>query len=203
MAAQNKVTQDYLAKIPFRESLKSRLTELANYEKIGVPFIEKGKYYFFKNDGLQNQSVLYVKNTLDGEAQVLLDPNKLSDDGTVALKGIKFSRDGKYMSYAISRSGSDWEEIYVMDLATRSLTQDKIEWAKFSSVSWCGNGFYYSAYDAPKKGKEFSNVRISQDFLSQNRYGTECRQTILRKQELSETFLLVVRTRGRKRRIRL
>ena len=158
VAAQNKVTQDYLAKIPFRESLKSRLTELANYEKIGVPFIEKGKYYFFKNDGLQNQSVLYVKNTLDGEAQVLLDPNKLSDDGTVALKGIKFSRDGKYMSYAISRSGSDWEEIYVMDLATRSLTQDKIEWAKFSSVSWCGNGFYYSAYDAPKKGKEFSNV---------------------------------------------
>ena len=105
VAAQNKVTQDYLAKIPFRESLKSRLTELANYEKIGVPFIEKGKYYFFKNDGLQNQSVLYVKNTLDGEAQVLLDPNKLSDDGTVALKGIKFSRDGKYMSYAISRSG--------------------------------------------------------------------------------------------------
>ena len=158
VAAQNKVTQDYLAKIPFRENLKNRLTELANYEKIGVPFIEKGKYYFFKNDGLQNQSVLYVKNTLDGEAQVLLDPNKLSDDGTVALKGIKFSRDGKYMSYAISRSGSDWEEIYVMDLATRSLTQDKIEWAKFSSVSWCGNGFYYSAYDAPKKGKEFSNV---------------------------------------------
>ena len=202
VAAQNKVTQDYLAKIPFRESLKNRLTELANYEKIGVPFIEKGKYYFFKNDGLQNQSVLYVKNTLDGEAQVLLDPNKLSDDGTVALKGIKFSRDGKYMSYAISRSGSDWEEIYVMDLATRSLTQDKIEWAKFSSVSWCGNGFYYSAYDAPKKGKEFSNVNEYHKIFY-HKIGTAQSADKLRKQELSETFLLVVRTRGRKRRIRL
>ncbi len=156
--AENKITHDYLSKIPFRQNLKNRLTELADYEKIGVPFIEKSKYYFFKNDGLQNQSVLYVKNTLDGEAEVLLDPNKLSEDGTVALKSIQFSRDGKYMSYAISRSGSDWEEIYVMDLATKQLTADKIEWAKFSSISWHGDGFYYSAYDAPAKGKEFSNV---------------------------------------------
>lgn len=156
--AQNKVTQGYLSQIPFRDQLKKRLTELADYEKIGTPFVHKGKYYFFKNDGLQNQSVLYVKNTLDGEASVLLDPNKLSDDGTVALKSIDFSRDGKYMSYAISRSGSDWEEIFVMDLATKQLTKDHIEWAKFSSLSWQGNGFYYSAYDSPAKGKEFSNV---------------------------------------------
>ena len=155
--AQNKVTYDYLAQIPFRDKLRQRLTDLANYEKIGVPFVEKGKYYFFKNDGLQNQSVLYVKNSLDAEAEVLLDPNKLSDDGTVALKGIQFSRDGKYMSYAISRSGSDWEEIYIMNLATRELTKDKIEWAKFSSISWYKDGFYYSAY-TPVKGKEYSSV---------------------------------------------
>lgn len=156
--AQNKVTQDYLSQIPFREQLKNRLTELADYEKIGTPFVHKGKYYFFKNDGLQNQSVLYVKNSLDGEASVLLDPNTLSEDGTVALKSIDFSRDGKYMSYAISRSGSDWEEIFVMDLATKQLTKDHIKWAKFSSLSWEGSGFYYSAYDSPEKGKEFSNV---------------------------------------------
>ncbi len=156
--AENKITQDYLSKIPFRENLKKRLTEIVDYEKIGTPFVKNGKYYFYKNDGLQNQSVLYVKNSLDGEAEVLLDPNKLSDDGTVALKGTDFSSDGKYMSYAISRSGSDWEEIYVMDLTSKQLIKDKIEWAKFSSVSWKGDGFFYSAYDAPKQGKEFSNV---------------------------------------------
>jgi prolyl oligopeptidase len=153
--------------------LKKQLTDLANYEKYGTPFVKHGKYYFFKNDGLQNQSVLYViDNGVETDnypslqnATILLDPNKLSDDGTVALKSVDFSNDGKYMSYSISRSGSDWEEIYVMDLENvktdnyPSLLPDKIEWAKFSSVSWCGNGFYYSAYDAPTaKGTEFSNV---------------------------------------------
>lgn len=156
--AQNKVTEDYLSKIPFRPQLQNRLTELVNYEKIGIPFKKKGKYYFYKNDGLQNQSVLYVKETLNGEATVLLDPNKLSEDGTVALSGISFSNDGKYLAYTISRSGSDWREIYVMDLATKVLLEDHIVWAKFSSAAWCGNGFYYSAYDAPVAGKEFSNM---------------------------------------------
>ncbi|MDR0394436.1 MAG: prolyl oligopeptidase family serine peptidase [Tannerella sp.] len=156
--AENEVTQAYLAKIPFREPLKQRLTDLTNYEKIGMPFKKHGKYYYYKNDGLQNQSVLYVKETLDGEASVLLDPNKLSDDGTVALSGISFSNDGKYMAYTISRSGSDWREIYVMDLVTRQLTSDHIQWAKFSGAQWQKDGFYYSAYDAPEEGKEFSNV---------------------------------------------
>ena len=156
---QNEVTDNYLAQIPYREELRKRLTDIVNYEKFGTPFVKNGKYYFFKNDGLQNQSVLYVKSTLDGEAEMLLDPNTLSKDGTVALKSIDFSRDGKYMSYAISRSGSDWEEIYVMNLETKKLTDDKIEWAKFASISWYKDGFYYSAYDKPKeKGKEFSNV---------------------------------------------
>ncbi|HCC51897.1 MAG TPA: S9 family peptidase, partial [Porphyromonadaceae bacterium] len=156
--AENKVTQAYLAKIPFREQLKQRLTELTDYEKIGMPFKKHGKYYYYKNDGLQNQSVLYVKETLDGESSVLLDPNKLSDDGTVALSGISFSNDGRYLAYTISRSGSDWREIYVMDLATKQLTPDHIKWAKFTGAEWQKDGFYYSAYDAPEAGKEFSNV---------------------------------------------
>jgi len=169
--AENAVTQAYLAKIPFREKIKQRLTELINYEKIGTPFVKHGKYYFFKNDGLQNQSVLYEipsdsptggeNSSLVGrlkEAIVLLDPNKLSDDGTVALKSIDFSNDGKYMSYSISRSGSDWEEVYVMDLASKQLTGDTIKWAKFTSLSWLGDGFFYSAYEAAADGKEFSNV---------------------------------------------
>lgn len=156
--AQNQVTNDYLAQIPFREPLLKRLTDLANYEKIGAPFKKNGKYYFYKNDGLQNQSVLYVQDALNGEPRVFLDPNKLSDDGTVALTGVSFSNQGQYAAYTISRSGSDWTEIYVMDVATGKLLDDHIEWAKFSDASWQGDGFYYSAYDAPKKGKEFSNV---------------------------------------------
>ncbi|MDR2293128.1 MAG: prolyl oligopeptidase family serine peptidase [Prevotellaceae bacterium] len=156
--AENKITQNYLENIPFRDKLKQRLTSIVNYEKIGTPFKKHGKYYFFKNNGLQNQSVLYVKETIDGAASILLDPNTLSDDGTIALSGISFSNNGKYLAYTISRSGSDWREIYVMDLSTRQLTNDHIEWAKFTNASWVGDGFYYSAYDAPEKGKEYSNV---------------------------------------------
>lgn len=156
--AENKVTFDYLSKIPFRQALKERLTNLANYEKIGVPFKKNGKYYFYKNDGLQNQSVLYEQDSLDGEAKVVLDPNKLSDDGTVALAGISFSKDGKYLAYLIARSGSDWNEIFVKDLATGELTDDHIQWAKVTGASWQGDGFYYSAYDAPVEGKEYSNA---------------------------------------------
>jgi prolyl oligopeptidase len=157
---ENKVTQDYLRRIPFRKKLKKRLTELADYERIGIPFKNKktGKYYYYRNDGLQNQSVLYEKETLDGEPKILLDPNTLSDDGTVALSGISFSNDGKYLAYTISRSGSDWREIYVMDLANRQLTSDSIKWAKFTGAAWQKDGFYYSAYDAPQAGKEFSNM---------------------------------------------
>ncbi|MDR0542915.1 MAG: S9 family peptidase, partial [Dysgonamonadaceae bacterium] len=156
--AENQVTNEYLTQIPFREQLKQRLTDLVNYERIGIPQKKNGKYYFFKNNGLQNQNVLYVKNSLDGEATILLDPNTLSTDGTVALAGISLSNDGKYMAYTLSRSGSDWREIYVIDLATRKLLDDHILWAKFSGASWKGDGFYYSAYDAPTAGKEFSNV---------------------------------------------
>jgi prolyl oligopeptidase len=156
--AQNQVTNNYLNKIPFRNALLDKLTELSNYEKIGAPFKKQNRYYFFKNDGLQNQSVLYVQETPDGEASVFLDPNKLSDDGTVALASISFSNDGKHMAYIVSRSGSDWREIYVMDVVSGDLLDDHIVWAKSTGAAWRGNGFYYSAYDIPEKGSKYSGV---------------------------------------------
>ena len=156
--AQNQVTNSYLEKLPFKEELLKRLTKLSNYEKIGTPFKKNGKFYFFKNNGLQNQSVLYQLETLDAEPKVILDPNELSEDGTVALSGISFSKDGKYMAYTISRSGSDWREIYVLDLKTNKTLPDHVKWAKFSGATWHKDGFYYSAYDAPHKGKEYSHV---------------------------------------------
>ena len=156
--AQRKVTEDYLSQIPFRESLRKRLTELNDYVKPGMPFKRNGMYYFYGNNGLQNQSVLYRSENLEDEPEVFLDPNTLSDDGTVALTGTSFSNDGKYMAYMISRSGSDWTEIYVMDVKTKELLSDHIEWAKFTGAAWDGDGFYYSAYPRPEAGKEFSNA---------------------------------------------
>ncbi len=175
---ENAITREYLDKIPFREQLKQRLTELSNYEKFGTPFKKHGKYYYFRNDGLQNQSVLYVKESLNGDAKVVLDPNKLSDDGTVALNDISFSKDGQYLAYTISRSGSDWVEIYVMDLATQKLTNDHIVWAKFTTAVWEGNGFYYSRYDAPEEGKEYSNVNENHK-IYYHQIGTEQNQDVL------------------------
>ena len=155
--AQNKVTNEYLAHIPFRNELKKRLTTLMNYPKYGSPFKKNGQYFFLKNNGLQNQSVLYRLKTLQAEPEVLIDPNTLSADGTVALSHYAFSKDGKYLGYSIARSGSDWNEIFVMDVATKQLLTDHIKWSKSSGISWQGNGFYYSAYDAPVTGKEYSN----------------------------------------------
>lgn len=153
---QNKVTDAYFATIPFRDKLKERLTALVNYEKYGTPFEKNGKTYYFHNTGLQNQSVLYVLDTPEAEPRVVLDPNKLSDDGTVALQNFSFSNDGKYLAYVISRSGSDWNEVYVIDLNTNKLLEDHIEWAKFTDAQWLGDGFFYSAYDAPKDGNVLS-----------------------------------------------
>jgi prolyl oligopeptidase len=178
VAAENRLTAASLDRIPFRHALRQRLTALTDYEKYGLPFKKHGKYYYFKNDGLQNQSVLYVKETLDGPASVLLDPNRLSDDGTVALSDLSFSKDGRYLAYTVSRSGSDWREICVMDQATRQLTPDHTQWAKFTDASWCGDGFYYSAYDAPEAGREYSNVNENHK-IYYHRLGTEQRADIL------------------------
>ena len=154
--AENKVTNAYLAKIPQRDKYLRRLKQVVNYEKVYTPFEKNGKWYVYKNDCMQNHAVLYQMDRLGGEQRVFLDPNKLSDDGTVALKNISFSNDGRYFAYVISRSGSDWEEIYVMDVKTGKLLPDHIVWAKFTGADWLGDGFYSSAYDAPEKGKETS-----------------------------------------------
>lgn len=157
--AENKLTQDYLSTIPFREKIRGRLKQLNNYKRSGMPSKENdGKYYFFENDGTRNQSVLFRMDSLGATPEVFLDPNTLSDDGTVALTGTFQSRDGKYTAYTVSRSGSDWTEIYVLDTATGELLPDHIEWAKFTGAAWNGDGFYYSAYDRPEAGKEFSNA---------------------------------------------
>lgn len=153
---QNKVTDKYLDQIKFRDELNERLTEVWNYPKYGVPFRKGGYIFFFKNDGLQDQSVLYIQEDLDAEAEVLLDPNTFSEDGTVALSQISVSNDGKYLGYSIARGGSDWNEIYVMDIQSRELFDDHIKWVKFSDISWKGDGFYYSAYGAPDKGEELT-----------------------------------------------
>lgn len=154
--AENAITNEYLNSIPFRSQLKSRYEKIWNYPKVGIPFKEGGRYFFYKNDGLQNQSVLYTQKTLDDKAELLLDPNTLSEDGTVAVSGIKPSKDGKYLAYSISRGGSDWNEIVVMDIESRKMLNDSINWVKFSTISWYNDGFYYSCYDAPKEGTVLS-----------------------------------------------
>lgn len=159
--AENRLTQGYLSRIPFREDLRKRLTELNDFTKGRLPRRNNdGRVYYYENDGLKNQSVLYRKPDFsDKDVEVFLDPNKLSDDGTVALTGVSQSENGKLTAYTISRSGSDWTEIYVMDTDSKKLLDDHIEWAKFTGAAWQGDdGFYYSAYPRPEKGKEFSNA---------------------------------------------
>lgn len=154
---ENEITQNYLKKIPFREDVKRRLTELANFEKWSAPRKVKDKYYFFYNDGLQNQSILYVRDSATNKETIALDPNKLSTDGTVALQQINFSNDGRYLAYTITRNGSDWNEIYVKDMSTGQVLDDHIVWAKFTDAQWLGDGFFYSAYDAPEDAKSSKN----------------------------------------------
>lgn len=154
--AQNKVTFDYLKQIPFRQQLKDRLTKLFNYPKQTAPF-RKGNYYFYyKNDGLQNQSVLYVTEDISKPGKVLLDPNTLSTNGTVALSVLSVSPDGKILAYAISKAGSDWNEIYFKEIESGKQLSDTLNWVKFSGIAWYQNGIYYSGYVQPKKGKELT-----------------------------------------------
>lgn len=149
--AENKITFDFLKAIPAREKIRERLTELWNYERFGTPSREGGRYFITRNDGLQNQSVLYTMDSLAGETRLLLDPNKLSTDGTVALKGSAVSDDGRLMAYGLSTSGSDWEEWKVRDVATAKDLDDDLKWVKFSGASFTkdGKGFFYSRYDEP------------------------------------------------------
>lgn len=169
--AQNEVTFNYLKSIPFRKDLQDRLTELWNYEKIGAPFKEGDYIYFSKNDGLQDQYVIYRKKTEEATPEIFLDPNKFSEDGTTSLAGMNFSEDGKTLAYAISEGGSDWRKIIIMDAETREVKEDTIVDVKFSGLSWKGNeGFYYSSYDKPE-GSELS-AKTDQHKLYYHKLGT-------------------------------
>jgi prolyl oligopeptidase len=154
---QNRVTFSYLDKIPYREKLNARLTQLYNYPRISAPFHRGETYFFTKNDGLQNQSVFYIQKGVNGTPEVFLDPNKFSPDGTSVLSAFSLSKDGKYVAYGISQGGSDWVTLSVMEVDSRNKLADEVKWMKASGVAWQGDGFYYSRYPEPQKGKELSS----------------------------------------------
>jgi prolyl oligopeptidase len=154
VTAENEVTDAYLANIPYRAAVRKRLGELYNYAKYSAPFHRGQRYFFYKNEGLQNQSVLYMQSGIDGNAEVLIDPNTFSRDGTSRLTAFAPSLDGSLAVYGISRGGSDWQEFHVIDLSTKRTLDDTLKWVKVSNIGWQGHGFYYSRYDAPAAGKE-------------------------------------------------
>ncbi|MFN0202838.1 MAG: S9 family peptidase, partial [Bacteroidia bacterium] len=148
--AQNEATQGYLGNIGFRDSIFNRMKEIWNYPKYSVPTKHGAHFFYYKNDGLQNQSILYKQTGLNGKAEVFLDPNKLSKDGTTAISGIYFSNDNKYMTYSVSKAGSDWNEFYTKDVETGEQLKDELKWIKFSGAAWFKNGFFYTRYPEPK-----------------------------------------------------
>ncbi|MCC3585538.1 prolyl oligopeptidase family serine peptidase [Microcoleus sp. PH2017_30_WIL_O_A] len=178
--AQNAVTFGYLSQIPAREKIKQRLTKLWDYEKYGIPFKQGDRYFYYKNDGLQNQSVLYTLTSLDGEPKVLIDPNTLSEDGTVALGGIALSEDGQLMAYGLSISGSDWQEWKVRDVETGEDLSDHLKWLKFSGAAWThdGKGFFYSRYDEPNEKTKLEDVNYYQK-LFYHKLGTPQSEDVL------------------------
>ncbi|HEY9743754.1 MAG TPA: prolyl oligopeptidase family serine peptidase [Coleofasciculaceae cyanobacterium] len=178
--AQNQVTFGYLAQIPAREQIKQRVTQLWNYERYGIPFKEGERYFYSKNDGLQNQSVLYTLTSLDAEPRVLLDPNTFSEDGTIALSGVAISEDGKLMAYGLSTSGSDWNEWKVLDVETSENLPDHLNWVKFSGASWThdGQGFFYSRYDEPNEASKLEDINYYQK-LYYHKLGTPQSEDIL------------------------
>ncbi|NJM71531.1 MAG: S9 family peptidase [Scytonema sp. RU_4_4] len=178
--AQNKVTFGYLQEIPAREKIKQRLTKLWDYEKYSVPFKEGNRYFYFKNNGLQNQSVLYTLKTLDAEPKVLLDPNTLSEDGTVALSGTVISEDGNFLAYGLSTAGSDWQEWKVRDIETGIDLKDQLKWIKFSGASWTNDskGFFYSRYDEPNEKTKLEDVNYYQK-LYYHKLGTPQSEDLL------------------------
>ncbi|MDB9732237.1 prolyl oligopeptidase family serine peptidase [Polaribacter sp.] len=176
--AENSVTFDYLSKIPYREQLKDRLTQLWNYEKIGTPYKEGAYTYFSKNNGLQNQSVIYRKKSEKGTAEVFLDPNTFSEDATTSLGTLSFSKDGKTAAYSISEGGSDWRKIIVLDAVNKIIKEDTLIDVKFSGISWYKNeGFYYASYDKPK-GSELS-AKTDQHKLYYHKLGTSQKEDMV------------------------
>lgn len=154
--AQNEVSQSYLSRIPFRDQIKDRMTELFDYERLSAP-MQVGEYFFFyKNDGLQNQPVIYFQKGKDAEPQVFIDPNAMSAGGTISISLLEASPDDKYIAYSQSEAGSDWSKIYIREIATNTQLSDELVWVKFSGASWTEEGFYYSRYPAPAQGQELS-----------------------------------------------
>jgi prolyl oligopeptidase len=154
--AENKLTFAYLKKIPYREKIRQRITEIYNYPKYSSPFRAGDNYFFYKNDGLQNQSVIYIQKALEGKPEVFLDPNKVSPDGTVRIGLVDFSNDNRYVAIARSEAGSDWQQLRVMEVESKKELSDVIQWVKFSGAAWQGKGFYYSGYSKPEKGQELT-----------------------------------------------
>lgn len=161
--AQNKLTIDFLKSIPQRETIQKRMTELWNYEKIGAPFLRGGRYYFSRNDGLQNQNVLFRRDTLESEAQVLLDPNSWSKDGTIALSGSAFSDDGRFVAYGVQDAGSDWNTWKIMEIESGKILDDELKWVKFSGAEWTpdSRGFFYARYPQPAADAAFQSLNTN------------------------------------------
>lgn len=155
--AENEISDGYFNKIEYRQKIKDRIAKVLNYPRYSSPFRESNLVFFFKNDGLQNQSVMYVQNGLEGKPEVLLDPNTFSADGTTTLSNLEISKDAKYIAYGTSVGGSDWQDGHIMEIATRKVLPETLKWIKFSGFSWYKDGFYYSRYDEPEKGKELSS----------------------------------------------
>lgn len=161
--AENKLTFDFLKSIPQRETIQKRMTELWNYEKIGAPFLRGGRYYFSRNDGLQNQNVLFRQDTLESESQVLLDPNSWSKDGTIALSGSAFSDDGRYVAYGVQDAGSDWNTWKIMEIESGKVLDDELKWVKFSGADWTpdSRGFFYARYPQPAADAAFQSLNTN------------------------------------------
>ena len=178
--AQNEVTFGYLESIPEREAIRRRLTELWNYERLDTPWKAGGRYFFKKNDGLQNQYVLYVAESLGEEPRVLLDPNDWSEDGTVALVGTKVDPDGRYLAYGVAEGGSDWRMWKILDIDSGEPLDDRLDWVKFSGVEWTpdGKGFFYGRYDPPAEGAEYQALNLNQR-LYYHRVGTPQQDDVL------------------------
>jgi prolyl oligopeptidase len=177
---ENKVTFAYLESIPERETIRKRLTQLWNFEKYSSPFKQGGRYFYTKNDGLQNQDVLYVMDKLDGPSRSLLDPNKWSKDGTVAVAGLSFSDDGKYLAYGVAEAGSDWHTWRVVAVDTGKRLDDEIRWSKFGNTAWTkdGKGFFYTRFDEPKEGAQYHSLNLNQK-MYYHRLGTPQSEDVL------------------------
>lgn len=178
LEAEKKLTEEYFSQIPFREKIRKRLTELWNYERYSMPRKEGDYYIFSRNDGLQNQSVVYIQKGLHGKPEVLIDPNKFSPDGSVILTGLYFSKDLKYYGYSISRGGSDWREFFVVDFKTRKKLKDHLKWIKFSGMAWYKDGFFYSRFEAPSEKEKLKAANLFQK-VYYHRVGTSQEEDVL------------------------